>query len=562
MNRPERLPIRRALVSVFDKAGLERLAAALGTAGVEVVSTGSTAAALEGHGLAVTRVEELTGFPELLDGRVKTLHPKVHAGLLADRAQPGHQTQLEEAGIAPFDLVVVNLYPFEETVSSPDVDPALAVERIDIGGPAMVRAAAKNHSWVAVVCDPDDYPLVETALSAGGTTLPERQALAARAFTRTAAYDTAVAEWMSTPQPERTGTPQPERTGTPEPGAAVSGPPVGERSPAERAGGHRCPQPPLAGLPERLAVEGRLRQRLRYGENPHQEAAFYAVEGPGGPWGLGAARQVAGKELSYNNLLDADAALALAAEHGDRPFAVIVKHTNPCGAAFGSTLEEAYAGALAGDPQSAYGGVVGLSRPLDAATAERIAGIFTEVVVAPGFDDEALTVLAGKPSLRLVEAGPARPDGWLSVRSVAGGLLAQEPDPGVDDPAAWDLEAGAPPGPELLADLALAWSVAAHVKSNAIVLARDGRVVGVGAGQQSRVDSVRIAVAKAGERARGAAAGSDAFFPFPDGVEALAAAGVVAVAQPGGSVRDPEVTAAAAAAGMAMLHTGRRHFRH
>ncbi|HEU4897143.1 MAG TPA: bifunctional phosphoribosylaminoimidazolecarboxamide formyltransferase/IMP cyclohydrolase [Actinomycetota bacterium] len=570
MNRPERLPIRRALVSVFDKAGLERLAAALGTAGVEVVSTGSTATALEGHGLAVTRVEELTGFPELLDGRVKTLHPKVHAGLLADRAQPGHQTQLEEAGIAPFDLVVVNLYPFEETVSSPDADPALAIERIDIGGPAMVRAAAKNHSWVAVVCDPDDYPLVETALSAGGTTLPERRALAAKAFTRTAAYDTAVAEWMGTPHPGRTGTPQPERTGapepgwtgTPQPGAAVPDPPVGEPSPAERAGGHRCPQPPQAGLPERLAVEGRLRQRLRYGENPHQEAAFYAVEGPGGPWGLGAARQVAGKELSYNNLLDADAALALAAEHGDRPFAVIVKHTNPCGAAFGSTLEEAYAGALAGDPQSAYGGVVGLSRPLDAATAERIAGIFTEVVVAPGFDDEALTVLAGKPSLRLVEAGPARPDGWLSVRSVAGGLLAQEPDPGADDPAAWDLEAGAPPGPELLADLALAWSVAAHVKSNAIVLARDGRVVGVGAGQQSRVDSVRIAVAKAGERARGAAAGSDAFFPFPDGVEALAAAGVVAVAQPGGSVRDPEVTAAAAAAGMAMLHTGRRHFRH
>jgi phosphoribosylaminoimidazolecarboxamide formyltransferase / IMP cyclohydrolase len=516
MTPPERLPIRRALVSVFDKSGLERLAAALGSAGVEVVSTGSTAAALEGHGLQVTRVEELTGFPEVLDGRVKTLHPRVHAGLLADRAQPGHQTQLEEAGIAPFDLVVVNLYPFEETVATAGVDPALAIERIDIGGPAMVRAAAKNHPWVAVVCDPGDYGLVETALSAGGTTLPQRRALAAKAFARTAAYDTAVAEWM------------------------------GAR----------------AGFPERLALGGRLRQRLRYGENPHQEAAFYAVEGPGGPWGLGAARQVAGKELSYNNLLDADAALALAAEHGERPFAVIVKHTNPCGAAFGATLEEAYAGALEGDPVSAYGGVVGLSRPLDAATAKRIAGIFTEVVVAPGFDDEALTVLAGKPSLRLVEVDPARPDRWLSVRSVAGGLLAQEPDPGADDPASWDLKAGDPPGPELVADLALAWSMAAHVKSNAIVLARDGRVVGVGAGQQSRVDSVRIAVAKAGERAQGAAAGSDAFFPFPDGVEALAAAGVVAVAQPGGSVRDPEVTAAAAAAGMAMLHTGRRHFRH
>jgi phosphoribosylaminoimidazolecarboxamide formyltransferase/IMP cyclohydrolase len=309
-------------------------------------------------------------------------------------------------------------------------------------------------------------------------------------------------------------------------------------------------------------VGGRLRQALRYGENPHQRAAFYAADGPGGPWGLGTARQLAGKELSYNNLLDADAALALAAEHRDRPFAVIVKHTNPCGAAFGATLEEAYAGALEGDPVSAFGGVVGLSRPLDAATAKGIAGVFTEVVVAPGFDDEALAVLAGKPSLRLVQVDPARPPGWLSVRSVAGGLLAQEPDPGADDPAGWALQAGDPPGPELLADLALAWSVAAHVKSNAIVLARDGRIVGVGAGQQSRVDSVRIAVAKAGERAQGAAAGSDAFFPFPDGVEALTAAGVLAVAQPGGSVRDPEVTAAAAAAGMTMLHTGRRHFRH
>ena len=514
------LPIRRALVSVFDKRGLDRLAAALAAAGVEVVSTGSTAAALEGHGLAVTRVEELTGFPELLDGRVKTLHPRVHAGLLADRSQPGHQAELDEAGIAPFDLVVVNLYPFEETVAAPDVDPALAIERIDVGGPAMVRAAAKNHAWVTVICDPADYPLAETALAAGGTTASERRALAAKAFARTAAYDTAVATWMG---------------------------PLAD---------------PGSRFPERLGVSGRLRQTLRYGENPHQGAAFYAADGPAGPWGLGAARQMAGKELSYNNLLDADAALALAAEHGGRPFATIVKHTNPCGAAFGATLEEAYTGALEGDPVSAFGGVVGLSRPLDAATAKRIAAIFTEVVVAPGFDDEALAVLAGKPSLRLVQVDPARPAGWLGIRSVAGGLLAQEPDPGADDPAGWDLQTGDPPGPELLADLALAWSVAAHVKSNAIVLARDGRIVGVGAGQQSRVDSVRIAVSKAGERAKGAAAGSDAFFPFPDGVEALAAAGVLAVAQPGGSVRDPEVTEAAAAAGMAMLHTGRRHFRH
>ena len=548
MSPEQRRPIRRALVSVFDKQGLDRLAGALGAAGVEVVSTGSTAAALEGHGLRVTRVEELTGFPELLDGRVKTLHPNVHAGLLADLAQPGHRAELEAAGIAPFDLVVVNLYPFEDTVAAPDVDPALAVERIDVGGPAMVRAAAKNHAWVAVVCDPADYPLVETALTTGGTTPSDRRALAAKAFARTAAYDTAVATWLTPPDP-----------GAAQPDPPPPGPPVGERSPSGEGAAPGRPQPPF---PDRLTIGGRLRQTLRYGENPHQGAAFYAVDGPGGPWGLGAASQVAGKELSYNNLLDADAALALVAEHGGRPFATIVKHTNPCGAAFGATLEEAYTGALEGDPVSAFGGVVGLSRPLDAATAKRIAAVFTEVVVAPAFEEEALAVLAGKPSLRLVRVDPARPARWLGVRSVAGGLLAQEPDPGGDDPAGWALQAGDPPGPELLADLALAWSVAGHVKSNAIVLARDGRIVGVGAGQQSRVDSVRIAVAKAGERAQGAAAGSDAFFPFADGVEALAAAGVVAVAQPGGSVRDPEVTAAAAAAGVAMLHTGRRHFRH
>jgi phosphoribosylaminoimidazolecarboxamide formyltransferase/IMP cyclohydrolase len=568
----ERLPVRRALVSVFDKQGLDRLAGALAAAGVEVVSTGSTAATLEGHGLAVTRVEELTGFPELLDGRVKTLHPKVHAGLLADRARPGHQAELEAAGIAAFDLVVVNLYPFEDTVADPGVEHALAIERIDVGGPAMVRAAAKNHAWVAVVCDPADYPLVETALTNGGTTLAERRTLAARAFARTAAYDTAVATWLTPPPPDT-----PESPGSPHPPGPGPGPPVGEPGPTGERGASGRPQapsapadppapepadPPASRFPRWWTVGGRLRQTLRYGENPHQGAAFYAVEGPEGPWGLGAATQVAGKELSYNNLLDADAALALAAEHAGRPFATIVKHTNPCGAAFGATLEEAYAGALDGDPVSAFGGVVGLSRPLDAATARRIAGIFTEVVVAPHFDEEALAVLAGKPSLRLVRVDLARPAGWLAVRSVAGGLLVQEPDPGADDPAGWVLRAGDPPGPELLADLALAWSVAGHVKSNAIVLARDGRVVGVGAGQQSRVDSVRIAVAKAGERARGAAAGSDAYFPFPDGVEALAAAGVLAVAQPGGSVRDPEVTAAAAATGITMLHTGRRHFRH
>ncbi len=532
-DRAHRQPLRRALVSVFDKAGLERLAAALSGARIEVVSTGSTAAALEGHGLDVTRVEQLTGFPEMLDGRVKTLHPRVHAGLLADRRQPGHVEQLEAAGIAPFDLLVVNLYPFEETIAEldPSGDPAategLAIERIDVGGPAMLRAASKNFASLAVICDPADYGLVEAALAAGGTTLEERRALAAKAFARTAAYDTAVAGWFAATAP-------------------ASGPQDADQD---------------GGFPERLVLTGRLRQRLRYGENPHQAAAFYGVEG-GPVWGLAAAAQLAGKELSYNNLLDADAVLALVAEHADRPFAAIVKHTNPCGAAFADRLEDAYAAALDGDPVSAFGGVVGLSRPLDAATAARLAGIFTEVVLAPAFEEEALVVLSGKPSLRLLQVDLARPASARQVRTVAGGLLAQEADRTADDPATWKQLAGDPPAEAALEDLALAWSVAGHVKSNAIVLARDGRIVGVGAGQQSRVDSVRIAVAKAAGRAHGAVAGSDAFFPFPDGVEALAAAGVRAIAHPGGSVRDDEVTAAAAAAGVAMFHTGRRHFRH
>jgi phosphoribosylaminoimidazolecarboxamide formyltransferase/IMP cyclohydrolase len=515
----DRQPIRRALVSVFDKDGLDRLASALRDAAVEVVSTGSTAAALEGHGLAVSRVEELTGAPEMLGGRVKTLHPRVHAGLLADLRRPEHRAELEAAGIAPFELVVVNLYPFEAAVADPATGEDLAIERIDIGGPSLLRAAAKNHHSVAAVCDPADYALVADALAAGGTTLAERRALAAHAFAHTAAYDAVVAAWF--------------------------------------AGGE-------GELPDILPLSARRAQRLRYGENPHQQAALYVTTQPGAlrPWGLAAAVQLAGKELSHNNLLDADAALALASEYPDRPFAVIVKHTNPCGAAWGATLEEAYAGALAGDPVSAFGGIVALSRPLDGPTARRIAEVFTEVVVAPGFDDEARQALAGKRSLRLLQAGLEQPAAPLELRSVAGGMLAQRPDRGRDDPAAWTLVTGEAPGAEVLSDLELAWTVAKHVKSNAIVLARGGRVVGVGAGQQNRVDSARIAAAKAGDRAVGAAAGSDAFFPFPDGLELLAAAGVRAVAQPGGSVRDAAVTAAALSAGVTMLHTGRRHFRH
>jgi phosphoribosylaminoimidazolecarboxamide formyltransferase/IMP cyclohydrolase len=522
---PDRHPIRRALVSVFDKRGLDQLAAALRGAGVEVVSTGSTALALEGHGLAVTRVEELTGAPEMLGGRVKTLHPRVHAGLLADTSLPEHRAELEAVGIAPFDLVVVNLYPFEEAVADPGTGEDLAIERIDVGGPAMLRAAAKNHARVAVVCDPADYGLVGEALAAGGTTMEQRRALAARAFARSAAYDAAIAAWF-----------------------------------AERAGAPGV----QARLPAILPIGARRRLALRYGENPHQAAAFYATTQPGAlrPWGLAAAEQLAGKELSYNNLLDADTAMQVASEYADRPFAVIVKHTNPCGAAWGSTLEAAYAGALEGDPVSAYGGIVGLSRPLDAATARRIAEVFTEVIVAPGFEEEALAVLAAKKSLRLVRVDLDRPPEALALRSVAGGLLAEEPDLGRDDSASWKLVCGDPPSDEMLADLELAWAAASHVKSNAIVLARGGRLVGVGAGQQNRVDAARIAVGKAGERAAGAVGASDAYFPFPDGLQVLAVAGVRAVVQPGGSVRDEEVTAAAVEGGVTMLHTGRRHFRH
>jgi phosphoribosylaminoimidazolecarboxamide formyltransferase/IMP cyclohydrolase len=519
----DRLPIRRALVSVWDKAGLGDLAGAMHAAGVEIVSTGSTAAAIAQLGLPVTPVEQVTGARELLDGRVKTLHPRIHAGLLADRRNPEHVAQLEADGIAPFDLVVVNLYPFEAAAADPAAPPDEVIERIDVGGPSMIRAAAKNHACLAVVCDPADYHLVGTALAAGGTTAGERRALAARAFARTAAYDRAIADWFAGARPL----------------AAADG-----------------------ALPGRLEVAAERLQALRYGENPHQAAAFYRLDAPGSrPWGLAAATQVAGKELSYNNLLDADAAVAIVRELPDQNFVTIVKHTNPCGAAVADTLEEAYVRALSGDPDAAFGGIVGLSKPLDAATAERIRAIFTEVVVAPAITPEARQVLAAKPSLRLVEVDLTVPAGWVTLRSVAGGLLAQEADQVAPDPSAWKLAAGpAPAGLE--ADLELAWRLVKHLKSNAIALVREGRLVGAGAGQMSRVESSRLAVAKAGKRADGAVAASDAFFPFPDGLQVLADAGVRAVIQPGGSVRDAEVAEAAEAAGVALILTGRRHFRH
>jgi len=536
-------PIRRALISVWDKAGLGDLATALHAHGVEMVSTGSTAGAIRQLGLPVTAVEEVTGAPEMLGGRVKTLHPRIHAGILADRDTPDHLAQLDEHGIAPFDLVVCNLYPFERAISDPATTPAQAIEQIDVGGPSMVRAAAKNHASVAVACDPADYPVIEAALDQGGTTAAQRRALAAAAFARTAAYDAAIAAWFAA-RGDAAG------DGDAEPGAEPGGP-----------------------LPETVVLTGRRLQALRYGENPHQRAAFYRSGSEASAWGLAAARQLAGKELSYNNLLDADAAIGLARELAGapadaadtltgRPFAVIVKHTNPCGAATGETLADAYAAAFEGDPVSAFGGVVALTRPLDAATAARIAEVFTEVVAAPGFEPDALEVLAGKKSLRLLQVGLGAPAGRLAVRSVAGGLLVQDADRPTAGAGSWRLAAGPAPDAAALADLDLAWRVTRHVKSNAIVLVNGGKVVGVGAGQMSRVESARIAVAKAGDRARGAVAGSDAFFPFPDGVEALAEAGVRAIAHPGGSVRDEEVNAAADAAGVTLLHTGFRHFRH
>ncbi|MFZ5850506.1 MAG: bifunctional phosphoribosylaminoimidazolecarboxamide formyltransferase/IMP cyclohydrolase [Actinomycetota bacterium] len=537
-----RIPIRRALVSVSDKAGLLELARALHAAGVEVVSTGSTAAAVAAAGVPVTRVEDLTGFPECLDGRVKTLHPAVHAGILADLRRPGHAAELAELKVAPFELVVVNLYPFRETVAS-GADRDACVEQIDIGGPAMVRAAAKNHANVAVVVSPARYPDVLVALAQGGTTLDQRRALAGEAFAHTAAYDLAVATWWG--------------------GADATG------------------------LPELVGGLWRRRTPLRYGENPHQRAALYVAEPLsagtlGGPDpGLAGAEQLHGKPMSYNNYVDTEAARRAAYDQAG-PCVAIVKHANPCGIAVGRDVAEAHRRAHACDPVSAFGGVVAANRPVTVTMAEQVAEVFTEVLVAPEVAPEALAVLARRPGLRVLRVGPPLSAGPLSAgplsagplsagpplewRPVSGGLLLQDPDridaPG-DDPAAWRLASGPAADRDTLADLAFAWRACRAVRSNAIVLARDGATVGVGMGQVNRVDAARLAVARAGaERAAGAVAASDAFFPFPDGLLVLAEAGVRAVVHPGGSVRDAEVTAAAADAGVTVYLTGTRHFAH
>jgi phosphoribosylaminoimidazolecarboxamide formyltransferase/IMP cyclohydrolase len=519
-----RIPIRRALVSVYDKSGLEELVRGLHEAGVALVSTGGSAALIQALGLPVTKVEDLTGFPECLDGRVKTLHPKVHAGILADRRLETHVQQLADLGVEPFELVVSNLYPFSQTVAS-GAGPDECVEQIDIGGPSMVRAAAKNHPSVAIVTSPERYADVLAAAAAGGFTLAERQRLAAEAFVHTASYDVAVATWMSNVLTDTTD---------------------GSGAPAW-----------MGGTWERQAV-------LRYGENPHQAAVLYTNDvGPG----LAQAVQLHGKEMSYNNYVDADAARRAAYDF-DEPAVAIIKHANPCGIAVGSDVADAYAKAAACDPTSAFGGVIAANRPVSVAMAESMRETFTEAVVAPAYDDGAVEVLQSLPrggkNIRVLECVPAV-RGGVELRPLSGGLLAQERDavdaPG-DDPSTWTLATGEAASPELLADLAFAWKACRAVKSNAILLARDGASVGVGMGQVNRVDSCRLAVQRAGDRAAGSVAASDAFFPFEDGPQILIDAGVAAIVQPGGSVRDELTIEAAKAAGVTMYFTGTRHFAH
>lgn len=528
-------PVRRALLSVYDKTGLVELATALHAAGVELVSTGSTASTIADAGIPVTRVEDLTGFPECLEGRVKTLHPRVHAGILADSRKADHLAQLEDLDIRPFELVVVNLYPFAQTVASGAGADAV-VEQIDIGGPSMVRAAAKNHPSVAVVVDPDAYSAVADAVRAGGFTYAQRKALAVQAFVHTATYDVAVASWMSS-------------VVSPTDEVVVDGEARHSGFPAW-----------IGGTWDRADV-------LRYGENPHQKAALY-TRGDG-VTGLAQATQLNGKAMSYNNYVDADAAWRAAWDHQE-PAVAIIKHANPCGIAVGADVAEAHARAHATDPVSAYGGVIAANRRITKAAAEQIAPVFTEVVVAPGFDDDALEVLQAKKNLRLLVV-PTAPQSRVESRPVTGGLLVQEVDrfqADGDDPASWTLASGRAASPEVLADLVFAWRAVRAAKSNAILLAKDGAAVGVGMGQVNRVDSCRLAVERANtlaegvERARGAAAASDAFFPFADGLQVLLDAGVTAVVQPGGSIRDEEVIAAADAAGVTMYLTGTRHFAH
>ncbi len=524
--------IRRALLSVSDKAGLTELGAALSAHGVELVSTGGTAKALRDAGLVVRDISDLTGFPEMMDGRVKTLHPIVHGGLLAVRDNPDHVASMAAHGIGAIDLVVVNLYPFAQTVAK-GAEREEIIENIDIGGPSMVRSAAKNHESVAIVTDPADYArlIAEMAEKAGATSYDFRRLLAAKAYAATAAYDAMIATWFATVDQGQA-------------------------------------------LPDTLAIGAKRATTLRYGENPHQSAALYLPTTPGAN-GIAQATQIQGKELSYNNYNDADAALELVSEFRDGPpTVVIVKHANPCGVATGATLIEAYEAALACDSVSAFGGIIAVNRPLDGPTAEAISGIFTEVVAAPDADADARAVFAKKKNLRLLLTGalpdPAR--AGLAVKSIAGGLLVQSRDNGRIGPDDLKVVTRREPTPQELDDCLFAWTVAKHVKSNAIVYAKGGSTAGIGAGQMNRLESARIAAWKAKDAAEkagwgeartiGASVASDAFFPFADGLLAAVEAGATAVIQPGGSIRDADVIAAADEAGLAMVFTGMRHFRH
>ena len=576
---PDRVPVRRALVSVYDKTGLVPLAQALADAGVEIVSTGSTAATIAAAGLAVTPVEEVTGFPECLEGRVKTLHPAVHAGILADRRKPDHLDQLGTLGVAPIDLVVVNLYPFSDTVASGAPFDA-CVEQIDIGGPTMVRAAAKNHPAVAVVTSPDHYDDVTAAVREGGFTLAARRRLAAEAFAHTAAYDAAVSTWLAA---------QVETDGAVNTADAADGTDSGEP----------------AALPAYVGVGYERLAGLRYGENPHQRAAVYRTAGASG--GVAGARQLHGKAMSYNNYTDTDAAVRAAYDHGEAVTVAVVKHANPCGIAVSAAgdVAEAHRKAHACDPVSAYGGVIATNATVTAEMARQIKPIFTEVVAAPAFDEEAVEILSTKKNLRLLVVEAPQREGY-EIKQVSGGAVIQERDvlsADGDDPATWTLAAGPAADDALLAELAFAWRSVRAVRSNAVLLAHDGATVGVGMGQVNRVDSCKLAVERANtlgarstgdaaldgsqqekgtvggadaaevlgdssgdaavpQRARGAVAASDAFFPFADGLQVLIDAGVTAVVQPGGSIRDDEVIAAAQAAGVTMYLTGARHFAH
>lgn len=535
----DRVPIKRALISVSDKSGLLDLAKALAEHGVDIVSTGSTAKTISDAGIKVTEVSSVTGFQETLDGRVKTLHPSIHAGLLADLRLVEHQNQLKDLGVEPFQLVVVNLYPFVEAIAKGASGEA-AIDQIDIGGPAMVRASAKNHANVAIVVEPNKYPEIIQALSSGGTTLSQRKELALRAFSHTAKYDTAVSNWMA--------------------GALDDA----WKSDAGRSQDDASKNP---GFKKALEIRANLSTVLRYGENSHQAAAIYKVEGLDASLGIAQAKQFGGKEMSYNNFVDADAALRAAYDFSE-PAVAIIKHANPCGIAIGSSsspdpIADAHAKAHFCDPVSAYGGVIATNRSVTLEMAKQVADIFTEVIVAPGYDFEALQLLLTKKNLRVLQLPPNYTRESLEIKQVSGGLLVQETD-GFQNfsDKNWKLVSGQKADPQTRADLEFAWRAVRSVKSNAILLAKDGASVGIGMGQVNRVDSCELAVKRADTRAKDSVAASDAFFPFADGLEVLLRAGVRAVVQPGGSVRDEEVIAAANSAGVTMYFTGERHFFH